>query len=112
MPLDPATFLLHTEPAAKTTVRTRAADGTEHEIAALLIAQTRDQKLFITLETPRRYLTHTRLPDGEDEDEIEIDFVQDYAEIEALLEDAGLDGLHAGERGVLYPNLLYLLMNP
>jgi hypothetical protein len=82
------------------------------EIAALLIAQTQWQKLFITLEKPRRYLTHTVPPDSDDEDEVEIDFVQDYVEVEALLEDAGLDGLHDGERGVLYHNLLFLLMNP
>ncbi|RYU77777.1 hypothetical protein [Hymenobacter persicinus] len=112
MPLDSASFLHHTDPAEKTTVYTRVADGDVTEVPALLIAQTQWQKLFITLEKPRRYLTHTRPPDSADEDELEIDFVQDYEEVEALMEDAGLDGLHDGERGMLYHNLLFLLMNP
>jgi len=109
MPLDSASFWHHTAPAEKTTVYVRAADESLREIPALLIAQTRDQHLFITLEQPRRYVTHTWLPD---EEEQEIDFLEDYAEVEALLEDAGLDGLHDGERGIVYHNLLFLLMNP
>ncbi|AII53220.1 hypothetical protein [Hymenobacter sp. APR13] len=46
------------------------------------------------------------------EDEPEIEFLTDYEEVEALLEDAGLDGMHDGEQGILYHNLLFLLMNP
>ncbi|MBG8555531.1 hypothetical protein [Hymenobacter guriensis] len=111
MPLDLATFLLHTPEAEKTTVYLHSDDEDDDTLrtcAALLVAQTQDQKLFITLETPRRYLAHTQHPD---EDEPEIEFLHDYEEVEALLEDAGLDGLHDGERGILYHNLLYLLMN-
>ena len=57
----------------------------------------------------RRYLVHTEVPG---EEEPEIDFLTDYEEVEALLEDAGLDGIYDGEQGILYHNLLYLLMNP
>ncbi|SNR62726.1 MULTISPECIES: hypothetical protein [Hymenobacter] len=109
MPLDPASFLQHAAPDEKTTVYTKAADGTIQEHPALLIAQTKTQKLFITLEKRRRYVAHTQVPDSND---IEIDFLQDYEEIEALMEDAGLDGIHDGEQGILYHNLLFLLMNP
>lgn len=109
MSLDLPSFLLHTAPAEKTTVYTRNPDGSLREHLALLIAQTKHQKLFITVEAKRRYVTHTLHPDS---DELEIDFLQDYEQVEALLEDAGLDGIHDGEQGILYHNLLFLLMNP
>jgi hypothetical protein len=110
MALDSTSFLLHTSPEEKTTIYTKAADGTTQECQALLIAQTRTQKLFITIEKKRRYVTHTQVPGSAEE--VEIDFLQDYEEVEALMEDAGLDGIHDGEQGILYHNLLYLLMNP
>lgn len=114
MSLDTASYLLHTPENEKTVVYLHTEEEDEDEDSlracpALLIAQTRDQKLFITLEPRRRYLAHTQGPDG---DEVEIEFLQDYEEVEALLEDAGLDGLHDGEQGILYHNLLFLLMNP
>ena len=109
MPVDSATFLLHAPAAEKTIVESPTATGREQH-AALLIAQTRQQKLFVTLEARRRYLTHTLVADSPGE--VELDFVQDYAEVEALLEDAGLDGIHDGEQGIVYHNLLFLLMNP
>ena len=43
--------------------------------------------------------------------DVEIDFLQDYEAVEALLEDAGLDGIYDGDQGILYHNLLFLLMN-
>ncbi|HEX8348869.1 MAG TPA: hypothetical protein VF598_02835, partial [Hymenobacter sp.] len=105
-----ASFLQHTADNEKTTVHTRATNGRgAQQYDALLIAQTKSQKLFITLERKRRYVTFTQL---EDSDDIELDFLQDYAEVEAIMEDAGLDGIHDGERGILYHNLLFLLMNP
>ncbi|MBC8082308.1 MAG: hypothetical protein H7Z21_03795 [Hymenobacter sp.] len=110
MRLDPDIFLHHTPDAEKTVVYTQTADGELEQHPALLVAQTRRQKLFITLEAQRRYLTHTR-PD-DDSGDVEQDFVLDYAEVEALLEDAGLDGIHDGEQGIVYHNLLFLLMNP
>ncbi|NVO32785.1 hypothetical protein [Hymenobacter lapidiphilus] len=113
MSLDTYTFLQHTTEAEKTTVYTRGEDEDGDEVlipcSALLIAQTEHQKLYITLEPRRRYLTHTLIPG---EPEPEIDFLRDYEEVEALLEDAGLDGIHDGEQGILYHNLLFLLMNP
>ena len=112
MPLDPATYLLHTAEAEKTIIYLHGPDDDDDEVhacPALLIAQTKYRKLFIALETPRRYLAHTQVPG---EEEVEIEFLDDYEEVEALLEDAGLDGLHDGEQGILYHNLLYLLMNP
>ena len=112
MPLDSATYLLHTAEAEKTIIYLHGPDDEDNEVhacPALLIAQTKYRKLFITLETPRRYLAHTQVPG---EEEVEIEFLDDYEEVEALLEDAGLDGIHDGEQGVLYHNLLYLLMNP
>ena len=108
--IDPATFLLHTPEAEKTIVYTQTPDGDIEQHPALLVAQTRHRKLFITLETRRRYLVHTFTADEPDEPEQE--FVDDYAEVEELLEDAGLDGIHDGEQGLVYHNLLYLLMNP
>jgi hypothetical protein len=110
MSLDIASFLLHTPESEKTTIHIRSADGRSTQpCEALLIAETKHQKLYITLEKKRRYLAYTRVPNSE---EIEIDFLRDYEEVEALLEDAGLDGIHDGEQGILYHNLLYLLMNP
>ncbi|SET54736.1 hypothetical protein [Hymenobacter actinosclerus] len=113
MSLDTYTFLQHTADAEKTIVYTRGEDEDGDEILipcpALLIAQTEHQKLYITIESQRRYLTHTLIPG---ELEPETDFLRDYEEVEALLEDAGLDGIHDGEQGILYHNLLFLLMNP
>lgn len=109
MSIDTNSFLQHTAEAEKTTVYLHSDDDTVSSCSALLIAQTRYQKLFITLEPKRRYLTHTQVPG---EQEVEIDFLQDYEEVEALMEDAGLDGIHDGEQGILYHNLLFLLMNP
>lgn len=110
MPLDLASFLQHTPDAEKTAIQLYTPDGrATYSCQALLVAQTRLQKLYITLETPRRYLAHTR---DADTGEVEIDFLRDYEEVEALLEDAGLDGIHDGEQGILYHNLLFLLMNP
>jgi hypothetical protein len=109
MPIDLASFLHHTPEREKTTVYVHLDEDEIAAYDALLIAQTRYRKLYITLEPRRRYLTHTQQPD---EEEVEIDFLQDYEEVEALLEDAGLDGIHDGEQGILYHNLLYLLMNP
>ncbi|TGE17352.1 hypothetical protein [Hymenobacter elongatus] len=110
MSLDPATFLRHTAETEKTIIHTRTAAGDPEQHDALLIAQTYHQKLFVTLETRRRYVTHTIVDEASDE--VELDFVQDYEEVETLLEDAGLYGRHEGEVGVLYHNLLFLLMNP
>lgn len=109
MSLDSRTFLQHTAAAEKTIIQTRTAAG-PRQYDALLIAQTSRQKLFITLEAKRRYVTHTYINDTTDE--VELDFVQDYEEVEALLNDAGCYGRHAGEVGILYHNLLFLLMNP
>lgn len=109
MPLDLASFLHHTPESEKTTVFIHLDEDEIASYDALLIAQTKFRKLFITLEPKRRYLTHTQVPG---EEEPEIDFLQDYEEVEALLEDAGLDGIHDGEQGLLYHNLLFLLMNP
>ncbi|TGD79816.1 hypothetical protein [Hymenobacter wooponensis] len=110
MSLDITSFLLHTPESEKTTIHIRSADGRNTQpCEALLIAETKHQKLYITLEKKRRYLAHTRVPNSE---EVEIDFLRDYEEVEALMEDAGLDGIHDGEQGILYHNLLYLLMNP
>ncbi|MCA8831082.1 hypothetical protein [Hymenobacter pini] len=109
MPIDLASFLHHTPESEKTTVYVHLDEDEIAAYDALLIAQTRYRKLYITLEPKRRYLIHTQQPDSE---EVEIDFLQDYEEVEALLEDAGLDGIHDGEQGILYHNLLYLLMNP
>ncbi|GAB3238265.1 hypothetical protein GCM10027346_30660 [Hymenobacter seoulensis] len=110
MSLDPASFLLHTPASEKTTILIRSADGQSTQpCEALLIAQTKHQRLFITLEKKRRYLTYTQVPNSE---EVEMDFLRDYEEVEALMEDAGLDGIHDGEQGILYHNLLFLLMNP
>lgn len=109
MSLDRATFLHHTPPAEKTVVHTRTAAGRPQQHDALLVAQTRHQKLFVTLEAQRRYLTHTLHPGSA---EVELDFVQDYEEVEALLAEAGRQGRHDGQQGVLYHNLLFLLVNP
>ncbi|AHJ98511.1 hypothetical protein [Hymenobacter swuensis] len=109
MSLDLASFLHHTPENEKTTVFIHVDEDEIASYDALLVAQTRFRKLFITLEPKRRYLTHTHQPD---EEEPEIDFLTDYEEVEALLEDAGLDGIHDGEQGILYHNLLFLLMNP
>ncbi|MBC6609299.1 hypothetical protein H8B15_00075 [Hymenobacter sp. BT507] len=109
MPIDLTSFLQHTPEGEKTSVFIHVDEETIETYDALLIAQTRYRKLFITLEPKRRYLVHTQVVDAE---EIEIDFLQDYEEVEALLEDAGLDGIHDGEQGILYHNLLFLLMNP
>ena len=110
MSLDTASFLLHTPDSEKTTIHIRTADGlSTTPCDALLIAQTKRQKLYITLEKKRRYLAYTQVPNSEEE---EIDFLRDYEEVEALLEDAGLDGIYDGEQGILYHNLLFLLMNP
>jgi hypothetical protein len=109
MPIDLASFLLHTPESEKTTVFIHVDEDEVASYDALLVAQTRFRKLFITLEPRRRYLVHTQVPGEED---VEIDFLQDYEEVEALLEDAGLDGTHDGEQGILYHNLLFLLMNP
>lgn len=110
MSLDPATFFHHAADAEKTTVYTQNADGDLEPHDALLIAQTHRQRLFVTLETRRRYVTYSFVDDSSDE--VELDFVQDYQEVEDLLEDAGLYGAHDGEVGVVYHNLLFLLMNP
>jgi hypothetical protein len=108
MSLDSATLLLHTDAAQKTIIQTQTATGLqEHD--ALLIAQTYQQKLFVTLEAQRRYVTFTWPDDATGE--VELDFVQDYEEVEALLEDAGLYGAYDGEVGILYHNLLFLLVN-
>lgn len=109
MSLDLETFLQHAPDAEKTVIHTQE-NNRHQQYPALLIAQTYSQKLFVTLEAKRRYVTHTL--SEENPDEIELDFVEDYAEVEALLEDAGLYGLHDGEVGVVYHNLLFLLMNP
>ncbi|WBO86673.1 hypothetical protein [Hymenobacter yonginensis] len=109
MSLDLASFLHHTPEREKTTVFIHVDEDEIESYDALLVAQTRHQKLFITLEPRRRYLTHTQVSG---EEEPEIDFLTDYEEVEALMEDAGLDGLHDGEQGILYHNLLFLLMNP
>lgn len=109
MPLDLTSFLHHTPESEKTTLFIHVDEETVETYEALLIAQTRFRKLFITLEPKRRYLVHTQSADSE---EVEIDFLRDYEEVEALLEDAGLDGIHDGEQGILYHNLLFLLMNP
>lgn len=111
MSLDPATFLHHTADAEKTVVQTRTAAGRWQQHAALLVAETRRQKLFVTLETPRRYLTHTLVEDGP-AGEVELDFAQDYEEVAALMEAAGRHGTHDGAQGILYHNLLFLLLNP
>ncbi|MCB2408035.1 hypothetical protein [Hymenobacter lucidus] len=110
MSLDPITFLQHTADAEKTVVYTQTPDGDEQPLPALLIAQTNRQRLFVTLEARRRYVTYSFLDDSSDD--MELDFVQDYEEVEALMEDAGLFGSHDGEVGILYHNLLFLLMNP
>ncbi|GAA4013697.1 hypothetical protein GCM10022408_28510 [Hymenobacter fastidiosus] len=110
MSIDHATFLRHTPEAEKTIVYVVVDEDETEPYDALLIAQTPRQKLFITLEARRRYLTHTLAAD--DDDEVELDFVQDYEEVEALLEDAGLYGTHHDGLGMLYHNLLFLLMNP
>jgi|GEM_PF-2756782 len=108
MSLDSATYLLHTDAAHKTIIQTQTADGLqEHD--ALLIAQTYRQKLFVTLEAQRRYVMFTWPEDASGE--MELDFVQDYEEVEEVMEDAGLYGSHDGEVGILYHNLLFLLMN-
>lgn len=109
MPIDLASFLHHTPESEKTTVFIHIDEDEIASYDALLVAQTRFRKLYITLEPTRRYLVHTYHPD---EEEPEIDFLTDYEEVEALLEDAGLDGIHDGEQGILYHNLLFLLMNP
>jgi hypothetical protein len=109
--IDPETFLLHTPDAEKTVVYVHTPDGDIEQYPALLVAQTHRRKLFITLEARRRYLTHTLVEDGPP-DEVEQEFLDDYAEVEDLMEDAGLDGIHDGEQGIVYHNLLYLLMNP
>ena len=113
MSLDILTYLQHTTEAEKTTFYTHEEDedgeDTLQAREALLIACTQYQKLFITLEPRRRYLTHSQVPG---EEEVEIDFLQDYEEVEAILEDAGLDGIYDGDQGILYHNLLFLLMNP
>lgn len=109
MPLDLASFLHHTPENEKTTLYVHVDEETVEPYEALLVAQTRYRKLYITLEPRRRYLVHTQLKDADD---VEIDFLQDYEEVEALIEDAGLDGIHDGEQGILYHNLLFLLMNP
>ncbi|MBX0288911.1 hypothetical protein K3G63_00590 [Hymenobacter sp. HSC-4F20] len=109
MPLDLASFLHHTPVSEKTVIYLHTDEETIISYEALLIAQTRYRKLFITLEPKRRYLVHTEVPG---EEEPEVDFLTDYEEVEALMEDAGLDGIHDGEQGILYHNLLFLLMNP
>ncbi|MBC6989450.1 hypothetical protein [Hymenobacter sp. BT491] len=109
MSLDSSTFLLHTPEGEKTTIQTQTATGSIQQHDALLIAQTPGQKLFVTLEAKRRYVTLTYLSNASDD--VELDFVQDYEEVEDLMEDAGLYGRHDGELGVLYHNLLFLLMN-
>ncbi|ALD20686.1 hypothetical protein [Hymenobacter sp. DG25A] len=118
MSLDSATFFLHAAPDEKTTVYVQNAQSEfedeedNHEgrrCDALLIAQTYDQKLFVTLEEPRRYLTHTQL--DEHSKEVEIDFLRDYEEVEEIMEEAGLAGMYNGAEGILYHNLLFLLMN-
>jgi len=109
MSLDLETFLQHAPDAEKTVIHTHKGKQRQ-QFPALLVAQTLRQKLFITLEAQRRYVTHTLAEDNEEE--IELDFVEDYAEVEALMEDAGLYGLHDGEVGIVYHNLLFLLMNP
>ncbi|HEX8426330.1 hypothetical protein [Hymenobacter sp.] len=110
MSLDLASFYQYTPENEKTTVYIQTPDGEEMEPCdALLVAQTKFRKLYITLERRRRYLVFTQVPDSE---ELEMEFLHDYEEVETLLEDAGLDGIHDGEQGILYHNLLYLLMNP
>jgi len=109
MSLDLETFLQHTPDAEKTIIHTQKGNRRQ-QFPALLVAQTPQQKLFVTLEARRRYVTHTLADDNPDE--LELDFVEDYAEVEALLEDAGLYGQHDGEVGIVYHNLLFLLMNP
>ncbi|OUJ74257.1 hypothetical protein BXP70_11085 [Hymenobacter crusticola] len=109
MSLDLETFLQHTPAAEKTIIHTQKRNQ-HQQFPALLIAQTPSQKLFVTLEAQRRYVTHTIAEDNPDE--LELDFVEDYAEVEAILEDAGLYGVHDGEVGIVYHNLLFLLMNP
>ncbi|UYZ63696.1 hypothetical protein [Hymenobacter weizhouensis] len=108
MPLDPATFLQHTAPAEKTVVHVRTATGQTQPHDALLVAQTPRQKLFVTLEPRRRYLTHTQHAGPDD---VELDFVQDYDEVESLLAAAGRFGPYDGQQGILYHHLLYLLVN-
>ncbi|TGE25135.1 hypothetical protein E5K00_08030 [Hymenobacter aquaticus] len=110
MSLDPTTFFHHAADEEKTTVYTQTADGDLEPHDALLIAQTPRRRLFVTLEKRRRYLTYTFLE--EDSDEVELEFVEDYQEVEELLEDAGLYGSHDGEVGIVFHNLLFLLMNP
>ncbi|MCB2377987.1 hypothetical protein LGH70_10370 [Hymenobacter sp. BT635] len=110
MSLDPATFFHHAADNEKTIVYTQTVDGDMEPHDALLIAQTNRQRLFVTLEKRRRYVTYTFVDDATDD--VELDFVQDYQEVEELLEDAGLYGSHDGEVGILYHNLLFLLMNP
>jgi hypothetical protein len=110
MSLDSASFFQYTPETEKTTIYIQTPDGDDMESCdALLVAQTKHQKLYITLERKRRYLSYTQLPDS---DETEMEFLQDYEEVEALMEDAGLDGIHDGEQGIVYHNLLFLLMNP
>ena len=109
MSLDLETFLQHAPDAEKTIIHTQKGNRRQ-QFPALLVAQTLNQKLFVTLEAQRRYVTHTIVEDSPDE--VELDFVEDYAEVEALMEDAGLYGLHDGEVGIVYHNLLFLLMNP
>ncbi|UOQ64997.1 hypothetical protein [Hymenobacter volaticus] len=110
MSLDSASFFQYTPETEKTTIYVQTPDGEDMEPCdALLVAQTKQQKLYITLESKRRYLLYTQLPDS---DEMEMEFLQDYEEVEALMEDAGLDGIHDGEQGIVYHNLLFLLMNP
>ncbi|AIZ64159.1 hypothetical protein PK28_11505 [Hymenobacter sp. DG25B] len=120
MSLDSATFFLHAAPSEKTTVYVHAGPNADHDeeeedgsqgrrCDALLIAQTYDQKLFVTLEEPRRYLTHTQL--DEHSKDVEIDFLRDYEEVEEIMEEAGLAGMYNGAEGIVYHNLLFLVMN-
>ena len=130
MALDLATFLQYAPAAEKLTVwlpaaaadaayndEDYAASGGEDDddlraCPALLIAQTPRQQAFVVLTAPRRYLLRTLAPDAPADAEPELDLLPDYESLEALLDEAALYGRHQDGAGLLYHNLLFLLLNP
>ena len=70
MSIDLASFLHHTPESEKTTVYVHVDEDEIAAYDALLVAQTRFRKLYITLEPKRRYLAHTQIA-GEEEPEID-----------------------------------------
>ena len=135
MALDLATFLQYAPDAEKMTVWVHspasvypadegdddaagyAPDDDEDDEAprahlALLIAQTPRQQAFVVLTTPRRYLIRTMPPEVQNEAEAELDLLPDFEQLETLLDEAALYGRHQDGAGLLYHNLLFLLLNP